>query len=341
MNKILTIIVPTYNMQDYLPRCLDSLILSAESFDALEVLVINDGSKDRSSEIAHSYEDRYPETFRVIDKENGNYGSCINRGLAEAKGKYIKILDADDWFDNDTFCEYLSLLECQEQVDIVLTDFTTVNTEGTILSRRSFNLYPGVSFDFQKYEEHRAIFDMHSVTYRAQLLKDIGYVQTEGISHTDVEWVFLPMYSVKKSIYYPLSLYQYLVGREGQTMDPKVITKTIGNHIAVARRIMSFYNGLDNVPLNTKARVDSEINYLSRVIYKSCLVEQNSNMFDSHQLAEYDKELLEYSPDVFSDVEKHMRLNGLPFHYVRFWHRFGLRFPLSGIRDIVRKVRYS
>ena len=90
MNKILTIIIPTYNMEKYLRRCLDSLIIDEEGMKQLEVLVINDGSKDSSSQIAHEYQDKYPDTFRVIDKENGNYGSCINRGLKEATGKYVK-----------------------------------------------------------------------------------------------------------------------------------------------------------------------------------------------------------------------------------------------------------
>ena len=92
MDKILTVIIPTYIMEDYLRYCLDSLLIK-ENFKQLEVLIINDGSKDSSSAIGHEYEQLYPEVFRVIDKENGNYGSCINRGLKEAKGKYVKILE--------------------------------------------------------------------------------------------------------------------------------------------------------------------------------------------------------------------------------------------------------
>lgn len=97
IEKLLTIIIPTYNMQEYLHRCLDSLLVRADLMDRLEVLVVNDGSKDNSSAIAHEYEAKYSQTIRVIDKENGNYGSCVNRGLVEAQGKYIKVLDADDW----------------------------------------------------------------------------------------------------------------------------------------------------------------------------------------------------------------------------------------------------
>ena len=74
MEKLLTLIVPTYNMEQYLERCLTSLIIDSDQMDLMQVLVINDGSKDRSSEIAHSFEDKYPDTYMVIDKENGNYG---------------------------------------------------------------------------------------------------------------------------------------------------------------------------------------------------------------------------------------------------------------------------
>ena len=122
MEKILTIVIPTYNMQDYLRRCLDSLIVPEEQMQLLEVLVVNDGSKDNSSAIAHEYQDKYPDTFRVIDKENGNYGSCVNRGLKEASGKYIKILDADDWFDKTILARYVEFLKTLN-VDLVLTDY--------------------------------------------------------------------------------------------------------------------------------------------------------------------------------------------------------------------------
>ena len=77
-NKILTVIVPSYNMEAYLPKCLGSLIIDdKELLRKLEVIVVNDGSKDRTSEIAHKFETKYPGVFRVIDKKNGHYGSCI------------------------------------------------------------------------------------------------------------------------------------------------------------------------------------------------------------------------------------------------------------------------
>ena len=97
MEKIISIIVPTYNMEKYLKNGLDSLIIS-ERKERVEVIVVNDGSKDRSLEIAAEYVEKYPSVFRLIDKPNGNYGSCINAALKIASGKYIKIMDADDHF---------------------------------------------------------------------------------------------------------------------------------------------------------------------------------------------------------------------------------------------------
>lgn len=122
MNKILTIIIPTYNMEKYLRRCLDSLIIDEEGMKQLEVLVINDGSKDSSSQIAHEYQDKYPDTYRVIDKENGNYGSCINRGLKEATGKYVKVLDADDWYNTKGLAKHiLKLTSLSDDIDAIFS----------------------------------------------------------------------------------------------------------------------------------------------------------------------------------------------------------------------------
>ena len=109
-DKVLTLIIPSYNMEKYLDRCLSSLVVGKEQMGLFEALIINDGSKDRTSEIGHSYESSYPDTFRVIDKKNGHYGSCVNRGLAEAKGTFVKVLDADDAFDTDVFPSFLAFL---------------------------------------------------------------------------------------------------------------------------------------------------------------------------------------------------------------------------------------
>ena len=92
--KILSIVVPTYNVEKYLERCIDSLVYDEKVLNDLEILIVNDGSKDNSLQIAKKYEKQYPNTIKVIDKENGGHGSTINAGLKVATGKYFRVIDS-------------------------------------------------------------------------------------------------------------------------------------------------------------------------------------------------------------------------------------------------------
>lgn len=226
MDKILTLIIPSYNMEKYLAYCLDSLLIE-KNLNKLEVLVINDGSKDRTLEIAKSYEARYPKVFRVIDKKNGNYGSCINRGLKEATGKYIKVLDADDSFDIKNFEEFIAFLLTTD-VDLVVSDFAIVDENRTITKRIHYYDYKvDVPFESICAEKNFLRMEMHAVTYRTQNLRNIDYHQTEGISYTDQQWIFAPMSNVKSVSFFDKIVYHYLVGRDGQTMNQDIQAKRI------------------------------------------------------------------------------------------------------------------
>lgn len=132
MKKLLSIIIPSYNMEGYLDRCISSLLI--KRIDDLDIIIINDGSKDRTSEIGHKYENLYPNSIRCIDKENGNYGSCINRGLSEVKGKYVKILDADDSFNTYEFERMIEAIS-NTDTDLVICDYDIVDADGNITKK--------------------------------------------------------------------------------------------------------------------------------------------------------------------------------------------------------------
>lgn len=232
MSKILTVVIPTYNMEKYLVKCLDSLIIP--DMDKVEVLVINDGSKDNSSRIAHEYQEKYPDTFKVIDKENGNYGSCVNRGLSEATGKYIKILDADDSFDNASFEKYISVLQNLD-VDLVFNDVIDVDPSDNELCKISINAQEDVVIsDISSVGS----YSMHQIAYKRVNLIELGYKQTEGISYTDNEWCFWPMVTVSIAYYIAVPLYRYLCGREGQTTAPTVYKKYFSQRLQVIKRLI-------------------------------------------------------------------------------------------------------
>lgn len=247
MEKILTIVIPTYNMEKYLRRCLDSVIIDKEKMKLLEVLVINDGSKDSSSAIAHEYQDKYPDTFRVIDKENGNYGSCINRGLKEATGRYLRILDADDSFDSNMLQKLLdNILSLSQDVDMICTNFAVYNENNTLLSIHQFKDIPynriiNISeIDFLNTNQTYMVA-MHAITYRTQLLLENSYYQQTGISYTDVEFVFIPMIYTEKVIFFNLTLYRYLIGRIGQTVAQKPTKARTEQYFKVAHRLLGLY----------------------------------------------------------------------------------------------------
>lgn len=246
MEKILSVIVPTYNMEKYLDRCLSSLVVEDSLMDTLEVIVVNDGSKDNSSHIAHSYENQYPQTFIVIDKENGNYGSCVNAALKVATGVFIRVLDADDCFDNDNFCTFLKLLlseDIRTYYDCIFSDVVLVSELGKPNEFHTFkNHFPQESAfcieDFDKYSIENIY--MGEVTYRREkCLTSIQYHQTEGISYTDEEWVFLPLSMAEKFYYWPNIVYRYTVDRKGQTMD--IYYKRYDMEMTVTSKLLSEY----------------------------------------------------------------------------------------------------
>lgn len=110
MNKILTITVPSYNTEKYIDECMPFL-LDDSIVDDIEILVVSDGSKDKTVEVATKWSEKYPQTIRVIEKENGGHGSTINRGILEARGKYFKVVDGDDWVKTDNLVKLVDFLK--------------------------------------------------------------------------------------------------------------------------------------------------------------------------------------------------------------------------------------
>lgn len=344
MQKILTIVIPTYNMQDYLRSCLDSLIVSKEQMALLEVLVINDGSNDNSSAIAHKYETKYPSTFRVIDKKNGNYGSCINRGLKEAKGKYIKVLDADDWFDTAEFENYLYAL-AEVDVDMVLTPFVTINENSGISTLSSQpNLDEGAIGDFNTFSQNKIFrYSMHMITYRTELLRSIHYKQTEGISYTDTEWTHIPQYTVKTFTWLNYPIYQYRIGREGQTMSTEVLARNIWKYEVICKSLIDNANKYPNkeqYPLADEFNIQ-QITFLADNIYRMFLVEVKPSKEDMGHLKQFDAYIKTACPEAYRRTGISQMKKWLPIRHVKVWRATGIRIPIDIFRDLYRHLKYG
>ena len=320
MDKILTIIIPAYNMEKYLDRCLASLIVDSARLQVFEALVINDGSIDKTSEIAHSYEVAYPDTFRVIDKENGHYGSCVNRGLKEAKGTFIKVLDADDAFDTQIFTSFLSYLETNDvlsRADVIISDYSFVDCNGKPLKTI---LYSRHNHAFSKKEltpEDKMEWFIHGLTYRTALLRDQKYQQTEGVSYTDNEWSFVPMAYASVLFSFSKSLYRYSTGIDNQSISPSVHAKNLWMEIAVIKRIIVFYSSLSN---NRKdAFLQDRLIILTEHLYQLCLLTMRRNVA-LDLLKDLDNCLKINCPEEYSLTNQYsITIAGLKFHPIRNW----------------------
>ena len=282
--KLLSIIIPTYNMEPYLRHCLDSLIID-KGMDELEVFVINDGSKDRSSKIAREYQDKYPNTFYVIDKVNGNYGSCINRGLKEATGKYIKVLDADDCFNARALQDVIQRL-MNIDTDVILTNYVIVRNEKTESFFLNYADGQVVNIDSDVVE----YFSMHNVIYKRSLLKNMDYIQTEGISYTDQEWIFYPMLKADSAVFFNLSLYRYTLGREGQTMDWGTLCRNIGMiENIVMQMLIRLTDYKNDISVCRRKYVENVLQVQIELIYRVELLSKRKELCNIEILNKIDK----------------------------------------------------
>lgn len=320
-NKLLSIIIPTYNMDKYLTKCLDSLVNSSKVLPLMEILVINDGSKDNSSEIAHKYQKLYPYSVFVIDKENGNYGSCVNRGLKEATGKYIKILDADDYFMTQNLEEFIDIL-ANNDVDLVLTNFDIVNLKGEVINKVRFKFPPNEVLNIEHICNKPEFTNMwmHAVTYRTAMVREINYHQSEGISYTDVEWIFEPMSYVKSVYYSKIVVYQYLLGREGQTVDAKQMQKNITHTLKGMYAIFDAY-----MRRTTKCGVNMHHYMMEKMmirlhyLYTMALLLHYLDKKTITNLDDYIKKDI----NVYQSVNAMVIHSFFPFHYVKWWRQHG------------------
>ena len=296
--KLLSIIIPAYNMEAYLAPCVES-ILRTPSLAAVEIIIVNDGSKDKTLRIAKQYAERHRDTIRIVDKPNGNYGSTINAALPIAKGEFVKILDADDTFNSSYLAEFLTFLGKMQGVDMIVTPFTEVNEQKE--HRVDYNLYSRKVYEYGKIYDAEQIFGdgairffmMHGVCYRTELLRQMGYRQSEGISYTDQEWVFYPLFNVKSIAFANIPLYRYNTSREGQTMDAKVQLRSLSQLITVTEAIARYF-ATHSGAMESATRINFLRNIVAdriRIVYRKYLLVMPNTMFAASNFGEMDAQL--------------------------------------------------
>ncbi len=271
--KTITFAVPCYNSADYMDKCIESILACDQGQGDIEILIVDDGStKDNTAEKADEWHDRYPDTVYAIHKENGGHGSAVNAGLANARGRYFKVVDSDDWLDSDAMAHIMPYLRSQSELrdacDLVIGNYVYEKVhEGTRTVIDYRNVFPtDREFTWDEIGRFRSsqYLLMHSVIYRTELLRDVKLVLPEHCFYVDNIFVYVPLPVVYSIRYFDVDMYRYFIGREGQSVNEETMKKRIDQQLLITRFMIDAVD-LDNDVVQKKLRRYME-NYLSMMM---------------------------------------------------------------------------
>lgn len=238
VNKVVTFAIAAYNAEKYLEKCLSSF-LCAQVFEQIEVLIINDGSQDDTERIGRGFEEKYPNIFRVISQENRGHGGALNTAVAQARGKYFRPIDADDWVVTEQLPAYVQALS-ESAADAVLTGYHTVDRNSG--RRKEFPCVYDKTLTLPElmevYNEIASCCTFHGITYRTEFYRSCHMKLSEKIFYEDQEYASLPFLYVKRVQLLPLFLYQYQLGNGEQSVAAANQVKRIEQIEQVALRIL-------------------------------------------------------------------------------------------------------
>ena len=244
--KYISFAIPCYNSEAYMEHAVESILPGGE---AVEIIIVNDGSSDRTSEIAHEYAEKYPDIVKVVDKENGGHGDAVNSGLSNAQGKYFKVVDSDDWVDEEALHKILKLVRdpgADEEAVIVHVSNYVYEKVGVTHKRcvHYRNVLPKDEIfrwdDIGHFRLDQYIL-MHSVIYRTAMLQLSQMRLPKHTFYVDNIYVYYPLPHVRKIYYLDVDFYRYFIGREDQSVNEKNMIARVDQQIFVTKSMIEMY----------------------------------------------------------------------------------------------------
>ncbi len=238
--KEITFVVPCYNSADYMDHCIDSILRAQGD---IEIIIVNDGSKDGTAAKADAWAARHPDTIRVIHQQNKGHGGAVMAGLRAATGVYFRVVDSDDWLDpvalNLMLTKLRHFISSGSPVDLLITNYVYENAyagsqkviryTGALPQNRIFTWH---EIGFFRWEQN---IMMHAATYRTQVLRDSGLELPEHTFYVDNIFVYVPLPYVATLYYLPVNLYRYFIGREDQSVNEKVQLSRLDQQLRITR----------------------------------------------------------------------------------------------------------
>ena len=327
-NPILTIAIPSYNVEKFLKAGIHSLI-DIENSNELEILIINDGSKDETAKVGKELEKLTKvgntSIVKLIDKENGGHGSTINKGIELAKGKYFRLMDGDDYFIKSELEKFINILK-KEDSDIILTNYIADYAIDSIkVPNHNYKfMTPGVQYKLDNMVGYGYGFEewgplLSTSTYKTEVLKKANFKIDEHCFYVDMEYNFIGYLNSNTVKYYPLDIYNYYLGRAGQSVSAESYRRNFKQHEKVTLRLINEYYKIDDTISENKKL------YLKNKIIIPLLDAQyyilTQNLKSSKEFRKFDKILKQY-PEFYNNstvAKKRIRIH-------RFLKGFAMKF---------------
>lgn len=237
-------IVPAYNSQEYLDRCLRTLVGYGA---AIEVIIVNDGSHDQTAQIANSWARLHPATVRVIHQENAGHGGALNTGIAAATGIYLKVVDSDDWVDRRAMRKVLEVLDAclraGEPLDLLITNYVYEKRgrahKAVIRYRNVLPENENVTWEALGRCRYDQYLMMHALILRTDLLRASGMVLPTHTFYVDYLYSFIPLPRVARLRYLDVDLYRYFIGRDDQSVNETVMIGRVDQLLRVNKEMVA------------------------------------------------------------------------------------------------------
>ena len=328
--KLLTVVVPCYNSQEYMRHAIESLLPGG---DRVEIIIVDDGSTDRTADIAQEYARKFPGIVRIIHKENGGHGDAVMAGLLGAQGLYFKVVDSDDWVDQKAYPRILELLEScaqpEDRIDMLVSNYIydKAGVKRKHVMSYAHALPENKVFSWEETKRFRIgqYLLMHSVIYRTQLLHDCGLQLPKHTFYVDNLYVYVPLPYVRRMRYLNVDFYHYYIGRADQSVSENIMIKRMDQVLKVNQMVIDSYhlNTIDHVQLKRYMR-----NYIEIITtVSSIMLIQSGSDEDLHKKKELWDYLRTHDPKLYRQLRR--RVIGRTLH---LQGRIGRRFQLACYR---------
>ena len=249
--KYITFTIPSYNSQEYMRRVIDNLVAVG---DDIEVIIVNDGSKDDTGKIADEYEKKYPTIVKAIQKENGGHGSGVMAGLHAAQSLYYKVVDSDDWVETQDVITMVDLIKKHlaegTDIDLYITNYVYEHASDNSQYSMNYRKYLPIDTVFTWNDIKRigleTVFLMHSLMYKTEKLRESGMNLPNHTFYVDDIYAYVPLPFMKNLYYHDLDFYHYFIGRADQSINYGTMCKRYEQQVRVFK-IMFESNSLEKL----------------------------------------------------------------------------------------------